>query len=65
MEGGRASILGQIEQEVAGFSRGSFWGLSRMRVVVRLEKNTFCSWDLLSGGTMTQKNEELGPRADT
>ena len=43
---GRGSILVQVEQEAAGFSWGSVWGLSEMRVVVRLEKNMFYSWDL-------------------
>lgn len=33
-----------VEQEAAGFSRGSDWGLSVMCVVVKLEKNMFCSW---------------------
>lgn len=40
--------LGQVERKVAGFSRGSVQGSSRMWVVVRLEKNLFCSRGLLS-----------------
>ena len=38
----------QVEPEVAGFSRGSVQSLSRMWVVVRLEKSLFCSWGQLS-----------------
>ena len=51
---GRGSTFGQVEQEVAGFSRGSVWDSSRMWPVVRLEKNMFCSCGLFS--------ENVGPR---
>lgn len=45
---GRGSTLGHVEQEVAGFLRDSVWSSSGMWVVVRLEKNIFYSWGLVS-----------------
>lgn len=38
---GRGSTFGQVEQEVASFSKGSVCGLSRMWFVVQLEY-VFC-----------------------
>lgn len=34
---GRGSTFGQVEQEVASFSKGPVWGLSRMWFAVQLE----------------------------
>ena len=55
---GRGSGLGQVEQEMAGFLRDSVQRVSGIYIVVRLEKNMFCSWGVLSRmeGTRTWKN---------
>lgn len=55
----RGSILGQVEQKVAGFVRVLVRGSSGMWVVVWPEKNMFCSCGLFSENV---RHQDQNPR---
>ena len=60
-------VLGQVKQEVTGFSRGSVQGLSHMGTVVQLEVSMFCSCGPFSQKMVEHHDleKQRGPNTDT